>query len=173
MKENKINGNNENKIKQNKFNQNKENMNNKSKNNENNYIIAEINIKENEMNKDIRIINSYEECLRTKPDYWSEDGNYKNEDEIKNCEIRINDELIPFNYFNKFKSKGIYTIKYTFKNKLKSTHLMFQGCSSLNEINLSHFNTNNIIDMGHMFQGCSSLTNINLSLFNTKHVTNL
>ena len=35
-----------------------------NENNENNYIITEINIKENEINKDIRILNSYEECLR-------------------------------------------------------------------------------------------------------------
>ena len=32
--------------------------------NENNYIIAEINIKEEDINKDIRILNSYEETLR-------------------------------------------------------------------------------------------------------------
>ena len=32
--------------------------------NENNYIIAEINIEENDLNKNIRIINSYDECLR-------------------------------------------------------------------------------------------------------------
>ena len=29
---------------------------------------------------------------------------YKNENEIKQCEIKINDELIPFNYFHQFKS---------------------------------------------------------------------
>ena len=32
----------------------------------------------------------------------------KNEEEIKKCEIRINNELIPFNYFYKFKKKGKY-----------------------------------------------------------------
>ena len=103
-------------LNENKINQTKENMNNKikinesknnqNKNNENNYIIAEIKIKENDINKYIRIINSYEECLRKEPGKWDEDDNYKNEDEIKKCEIRINDELIPFNYFYKFKSKG-------------------------------------------------------------------
>ena len=41
------------------------NINNEIKiKNENNYIIAEIEIKENDVNKDIRIINSYEESLR-------------------------------------------------------------------------------------------------------------
>ena len=32
---------------------------------------------------------------------------------------------------------------------------MFYLCSSLQEINFSNFNTNNVIDMNHMFDGCS------------------
>ena len=32
---------------------------------------------------------------------------------------------------------------------------MFSGCSSLNELNLINFNTNNVIDMIEMFRGCS------------------
>ena len=50
---------------------------------------------------------------------------------------------------------------------------MVSGCSSLTNINLSNFNTNNVTDMGHMFHGCSSLININLSNFNTNNVTNM
>ena len=98
---------------------------------------------------------------------------YKNEEDIKKCEIKINDELIPFNYFYTFKSTGRYEIKYSFKNKLKNTTLMFRGCSSLTNINLSNFNTNNVTNMGCMFYGCSSLTNINLSNFNTNNVTDM
>ena len=32
---------------------------------------------------------------------------------------------------------------------------MFYGCSSLKELNLSNFNTNNATDMRWMFLGCS------------------
>ena len=32
------------------------------------------------------------------------------EEENKNCEIRINNELIPFNHFYVFKNKGKYQI---------------------------------------------------------------
>ena len=32
---------------------------------------------------------------------------------------------------------------------------MFYGCSSLKELNLSNFNTNNVTDMECMFYGCS------------------
>ena len=50
---------------------------------------------------------------------------------------------------------------------------MFYKCSSLTNIDLSNFNTNNVTDMGCMFYGCSSLTNIDLSNFNTNNVTNM
>ena len=54
---------NENKNIENSVNLNKEK--NKNKNNENNYIITETNIKENDVNKNIKMLNSYERCLRT------------------------------------------------------------------------------------------------------------
>ena len=84
-----------------------------NENKENNYTIAEIDIKDEDLNKDIWILNSYEACLRT-PGKWIKDEIFNNENEIKKCEIKINDELIPFNYFHKFKSKGKYIIKYIY-----------------------------------------------------------
>ena len=50
---------------------------------------------------------------------------------------------------------------------------MFEGCSSLTELNLSSFNTSNVTSMNNMFNGCSSLTKLNLSSFNTTNVTNM
>ena len=50
---------------------------------------------------------------------------------------------------------------------------MFRGCSSLTELNLSNFNTNNVTDIGCMFSGCSSLTELNFSNFNIDKVTNI
>ena len=138
-----------------------------------NYIIAEFNVKGEDINKDIKILGSYEEFLRTNPSKPKEDNKYKNEEEIKKCKIEINDELIPFNYYHKFQSKGKYTIKYSFKNNLKNACLMFGDCKLLVNINLSNFNTNNVTNMSGMFYGCSSLTNINLSNFNTNNVTNI
>ena len=32
---------------------------------------------------------------------------------------------------------------------------MFCECSSLKELNLNNFNTNNVTDMSYMFSGCS------------------
>ena len=50
---------------------------------------------------------------------------------------------------------------------------MFYGCSSLKELNLNNFNTNNVTDMNYMFCGCSSLKELNLNNFNTNNVTNM
>ena len=33
---------------------------------------------------------------------------------------------------------------------------MFSKCSSLKELNLNNFNTNNVKDMEYMFEGCSN-----------------
>jgi len=50
---------------------------------------------------------------------------------------------------------------------------MFSGCSSLKELNLSNFNTNNVTDMRSMFSGCSSLKELNLSNFNNNNVNDM
>ena len=39
---------------------------------------------------------------------------------------------------------------------------MFRECSSLTNINLSNFNTNNVYDMSYMFFGCKQLTKNNI-----------
>ena len=61
-----------------------------------------------------------------------DDYKYENKKEIKEkCEIKINDKLIPFNYFYKFNNKGKYEIKYIFKEKIIKADDMFYGCNYL------------------------------------------
>ena len=140
----------------------------------NNYIISEIVIKDDEnVNKDIRIINSYEEYMREYCPSSEIMRELMNEVHIKQCEIRINNELIPFNYFYKFIQKGKYIIKYSFNNYLTNTNHIFCKCSSLTNINLSNFNTQNVTNMCWMFYECSSLTNIDLSKLNTQNVMDM
>ena len=138
-----------------------------------NYIIAEIYIEENDINKEIRILNSFDEYMRndfkleTDLTFWSplEIGmleRFMNGKEINKCEIKINDEVIPFNYFHKFKKQGKNIIKYYFKNYLTDTSLMFYKCKSLKNIDLSNFNTQSVTNMSYMFYGCSSLTKKNV-----------
>ena len=47
---------------------------------------------------------------------------------------------------------------------------MFYECESLTNLNLSNFNTQNVIDMSYMFCFCESLTNLNIN-FNVQNVT--
>ena len=139
----------------------------------NNIIIGEIYIKEEDVDKDIQIINSFENAK--KENQWKDkDGEYENEKEIKeNIEIKINGKLIEFTYYYKFNKEGKYKIEYSFKNNLTKTLFMFCDCKSLINLDLSNFNTQNVTNMSYMFSGCNSLTNLNLSNFNTQNVTNM
>ena len=58
-------------------------------------------------------------------------------------------------------------------SEITNMSALFRNCSSLTNLNLSKFNTNNVKDMRNMFYNCSSLTNLNLSNFNTKNVTDM
>ena len=108
----------------------------KHKNNNKNYIIAEIYINDENINKDIRIINSYEQFKRENSWIKDEYKNY-NEKEIKEkCLIKVNGILIPFSYFYKFKTNGKYIIEYYFNNYITNTNYMFSSCSSLTNLDL-------------------------------------
>ena len=43
-----------------------------------------------------------------------------------------------------------------YRNNVKNMSCMFDECSSLKELNLSNFNTNNVTDMCLMFFGCTN-----------------
>ena len=142
------------------------------------FIVGEIIILKDNINKNIRIINSFEQIKREdeklEKEEEDEDFNkFKNEIQIKSCEIKINGKNIPFNYFYKFKKSGKYKIEYIFNTQLTRTNHMFYNCSSLISLDFSHFNTKYVINMSNMFYGCSSLININLSNIKTYNVTNM
>ena len=50
---------------------------------------------------------------------------------------------------------------------------MFKYCSSLTSLDVSKFDTQNVINMGSMFTGCSSLTSLDVSNFDTQKVTDM
>jgi len=79
-----------------------------------NYILGE-----DLVNKDTRIINSYESYERSigKTIF---DQNIRNEFEIRKCNIYIEGKLIPFSYSYKFDKEGTFKIKYCFQDNLKS-----------------------------------------------------
>ena len=125
-----------------------------------NYIIAEIYIDEGNVNKDIRIINSYEEYMRTQKHNDPLDKDRMNEKDIKECEIKINGELIQFNYYYQFKKKGKYYIEYSFKNYSIKVNDIFNKCECLNKVDLSNFNVIHCKNVSLMFNGCDKLKEI-------------
>ena len=141
-----------------------------------NYIIAEINIEEKDINKEIRIINSFEEYNKNYNYEMTKEkiDVYGNEKGIKdNCKIKINNSYIDFNYFYIFEKAGKYIIKYIFMNHITTCDYMFCECELLTNIDLSNFKTQKVINMSYMFFGCISLTNIDLSNFNNQNVTDM
>ena len=156
----------------------KDNINNKISNkylNKNNKIIGEIYIKKYDINKKIRIINSFENNKReNKRKDERNDWEYENEKEIKeNIGIKINRKKIEFTYYHKFNKEGKYIIEYSFKNNLIKTCYLFYDCYRFTNLNLSNFKTQNVTNMRSMFNNCSSLINLDLSNFNTLNVTNM
>ena len=97
----------------------------------------------------------------------------KNNINGKNIDIYIDNKKIEFDYKYKSNEKGNIKVIFKFNKLLTSTSHMFWRCSSLISIDLSSFNTSNIIDLKSMFFECFSLTSIDLSSFNTSNVRNM
>ena len=93
-----------------------------------NFIIAEINITEEKVNKKVLIINSFENYK--KEEGWKDreyDYKYKNEEEIKKCKLFINGKINPFSYYHTFDKEGKYQIKYSFSEYLTNASFLFHG----------------------------------------------
>ena len=144
--------------------------------NSNNYIIAEININENNINQEIRIINSYEEFKRINNDplynilTGFSSADYNNENEIRQCKISINGKLIPFCYLYRFSKLGKNIIKYEFNNLLTKMTCIFCDCESFVSLDLSNFKSQNVFNMFGMLMRRISLKSVNLSNFITTNV---
>ena len=70
-----------------------------------NEIISEINITNNDSNE--KIINSFKNAKNENPNWdWDNIETKENEEEIKDCEIYINDKKIDFTYYYTFNNKG-------------------------------------------------------------------
>lgn len=54
--------------------------------------------------------------------------------------------------------------------KVENMSNMFNGCTKLHDLNISSFNTEKVTSMNQMFGGCSSLDSLDLSHFNTRYV---
>ena len=123
-----------------------------------NSIIAIYEINNDDINKEINILN----C------------NDSNKEEIKKlCTIYSNDKKLNFDFIFTFNQPGRYTFYYEFNDLLTNASKLFYGCNILISLDFSKFKTNYLTDMSHMFNGCSSLKSLDLSNFKTNSVTNM
>ena len=139
---------------------------------EENYIIAEFFIDKEHINKKIQIINSFDNIQRKYKKQDKEGEKYKIESDIKLCEIKVDEEVIPFSYEYIFKTSGKHTIKYTFPNPLTQTSYLFNDCFSMKEVDLSHFNTQNLTCTNYMFM-CSGLESVIFFKYKIEKITEM
>ena len=137
----------------------------------------EINCIYNQNEDTINLLFDFNENL---PSYYSNDIKAKyNEtnkymkDIFKYIDIFINDKKIKFNTKYRPNEKGEINVKFIFHKSLTNSSFMFYGCSSLESIDLSSFNTTNVMNMSALFDKCSSLESLDLSSFNTTNVTDI
>ena len=110
-------------------------------------------------------------------DHYREDGEKENRDinnlNDTNTEIFIDDKKIKFRkYFTPIK-KGDYKITIKFNNKMKDCSYLFRGCGNIISIDLSSFDSSEVIDMVQMFSICYQLKEVNLNNLNILKVKNM
>ena len=131
-------------------------------NDDKNEIICVYNIKGK---GDIRILHDFKNDFYQK-NYKESYKEAKNNINKENIEIYVNNKKIKFSHYYKNNKTGLITIKFKLNKLLTSTAYMFSDCESLNSIDLSSLNINNIKDMKYMFNNCKSLKPIDLSSLN-------
>ena len=126
---------------------------------EKNMIKCEYFIKNEDLDKRVRVYNN----------------RYNIEEKIKDVSIYEDSEEKPkiIDGIYKFKKQGKYFIKYYFEDTINNLKSMFSNCLSLCKVNSMVFPDNNIIIISDMFNGCKSLKEINFSSFNTNNVTSM
>ena len=129
--------------------------NNINKNNIKNEINMEVNINVEDTNNKIYFLNNVSEINDS------------------NTELYINNIKHEFKKYFEPTNQGIYSIKLKFNFYFKSCSGLFLGCKNLKSIDLSSFNTKDVINMSRMFENCIQLESVNFSSFNTRNVSNM
>ena len=136
-----------------------------------------------------KIIKSKENVIRIKIEIKEKDVGkaikilYNIKEEIEGCDLKelneTNSELYINNKKHRYKTyiipekEGIYDIKIKINISMKSCCCLFYSLDNLQSVDLSLFNSENIINMSPMFYKCDNLKSIDLSSFNASNVTNI
>ena len=91
----------------------------------------------------------------------------------ENCEIYINNEKKEFKKYFKPTKEGEYTIKIVLKAKIKKCDYIFFNCQNIISIDLTSFDSSEVITMHKMFYKCFNLSEISLGNIDTSKVENM
>ena len=138
------------------------------------YTDGELAISRHEIEKDV---NKPEKINYGKVDLSNKDFPVWIKDASNITTVRIATNITPISCYGWFKDCSNLTKIENIENLNTSESINMKGlfykCSSLQSVDLSHFDTSKVKDMSLMFTGCSSLTSIDVSTFNTNKVTNM
>ena len=129
-------------------------------------------IRKEDINKEIYFLDNTDyRDSKTKKKHYHDNLKELNE---KNTKLFVNDKECKYSKFIIPSIEGEYQIKLLIFIKMENCSHMFYNCENIISINISNFNTSNVIDMSYMFNGCSNLSNISdISFFNTINVTDM
>ena len=124
-----------------------------------NYILAEFEIKEDALEEEQCIYNPVNNVVHEGEEGEEGKGeeNQNETKEVRECEIAINGEVIPFEGYYKFPKVGIYQIKYTFKAPLTDAASLFFYCTYLKKVDLTHLQGHKIKSLRNLFSSCELL----------------
>ena len=111
-------------------------------------------------------------------DLFSKEGEpeHKNINDLNdtNTEIYIDNKKTSFIKFipSTLPAKD-YEIRIVFKKQMTDCSYMFRGCTNIIKLDLSSFDSSNVVDMKHMFSICSLIEAINLSNLKTEKVIDM
>ena len=146
-------------------------MHNKNNINENNQINLVVKIEKEDIGKEIYFLDNTDGDLYINGKWENHSHDFLKELDDSNVELYINKKKYPYQKYFIPKKEGTFEIVLKLNINPKDCSFMFCKCTNLINIDLSSFDTKNVINLGSMFNGCSNLANIDLSKFNTKNAT--
>ncbi len=106
---------------------------------------------------------------------WFTDNTYANVTKVVfNSSFVLARPTTTYRWFYRMsKLTNIMGIENLYTFEVTNMAAMFLSCSKLEELDVSHFDTQKVTSMSAMFYGCSKLTSLDLSGFNTSNVTEM
>ena len=136
-----------------------------------NEIYLTLEIPESDINKDIYFLDNsyfdYKNAINKSHSFLSELNDL-------NVKVFINGQKqTKYRKYFRPETKGVYKIRLEILTQVTNCSNMFEFCRNIKEIDLSNFNTSDVVDMSYMFKDCDSLEKLDLSYLSTKNVSNM